>query len=228
MKNILVCQHEPGKDLRLFEPLLKSLGVSAQYADFHKSPDSRPGLSGHDALIVMGGAANVHEAPQRPHVLHEMRLIQQAADENIPVLGVCLGGQLVAKALGGEVTRSPRPEIGWYPLELTTAGREDPCFADQDKPRVLQWHEYEFSLPRGAILLASSRLCRNQAFRLGSRILATQFHFEVDGAMIEQWLDASSLKRTPRAAAIRAETRRMLPASKQFGGRILEEFLSLL
>ena len=108
MKNILACQHEPGKDLRLFEPLLKSLGVSVQYADFYESPDSRPGLGGHDALILMGGAANVHEAPQRPHLLHEMELIQQAAAEDIPVLGVCLGHQGIGYAFDGKIINAKR------------------------------------------------------------------------------------------------------------------------
>lgn len=229
MKNILVCQHELGADLRPWELFLNSHGINIHYTDFSKDPALRPRLKGHDGLVLLGGSINVHETPRRSYLLHEMHLVRQAAAKNLPVLGICLGGQLVAKALGGKVTKSFPQEIGWHGLNLTAAGIRDPLFKNaQKKLDVFQWHEFEFSLPQGASLLASSRTCRNQAFRLGSKIFATQFHFEIDGPMITRWLNASSLKGTQRATAIQKDSKMHLARSTEFGQSIWKAYASLL
>lgn len=228
MKNILVCQHDPGETLRHWESFLKSQGINIHYADFSQRSALRPRLNGHKGLVLLGGSINAHEAPQRPHLLHEMNLVRQAAAKNLLVLGICLGSQLVAQALGGKVTKSRQPEIGWHSLNLTAMGRLDPLFEDaQIELNIFQWHEFEFSLPKGASLLASSQTCANQAFRLGSKILGTQFHFETDGPTIARWLKASSLKNTQRAT-IRKDSKTHLAASTEFGRGIWEKFAALL
>ena len=227
MKKLLVCQHDPGDDLRAWRPLLRARGVELRVADFSARPGLRPGLKDRDGLVLLGGSADVHE--RRPHLLHEMGLVRQAAAKGLPVLGICLGAQLTAKALGGSVLKSSRPEIGWYPLGLSAAGRRDPFLQDAGpRPRVFQWHAYEFSLPRGATLLASSRACRNQAFRLGPTVFAAQFHFEVDGATIRDWLAGWNLKDTALAAAIRKDTSARLAASKALARGLWRAFAARL
>ncbi|MBI3506830.1 MAG: type 1 glutamine amidotransferase [Proteobacteria bacterium] len=228
MKRLLILQHEPGDDLRQWRALMRSLGVRADIVDFSRRPDARPKLSGYSGLVLLGGAMDVHEAARRPHLAHEMSLVRQAADRKAPVLGICLGAQLAAKALGGRVFEADRPEIGWFDLELTPAGRRDPFARTLSSgAKAFQWHSYAFSLPKGATLLASSPACRNQAFRLGGRVLAAQFHFEVDKRTISDWLSGSSLARS-RKARLLADTRRYMDDSRILGRRLWTSFLETL
>jgi len=122
------------------------------------------------------------------YIRRELRLIEQAAARGKPVLGVCLGAQLVAKALGGRVYRNAEKEIGWFDVRFTEAARSDRLFAGRDGPElVFHWHGETFDLPAGAELLASSDLCRHQAFRVGRNVYGLQFHLEVTPEMIADW-----------------------------------------
>ncbi len=125
-----------------------------------------------------------------PGIRTELALIQQAAAAGTPVLGVCLGAQLIAKALGGRVYRNPVNEIGWYPVWWCEAASRDTLLAGLSGPEtVFHWHGETFDLPPGAEWLARSEACRHQAFRVGGGIYGFQFHLEVTPAMIADWVD---------------------------------------
>jgi len=142
-----------------------------------------------DGLVVMGGTMGVYEAAQHPFLASEVELLAAAVAANLPVLGICLGAQLLAAALGAEVTRGPVLEIGEGDVILTPEGLEDPVLgpgSDGTLP-VVHWHQDTFPLPSGTALLASTGLYRQQAFRAGRRAYGLQFHPEVDVGLAAAW-----------------------------------------
>ena len=141
-----------------------------------------------------------------------MELVRDAAASGMPVLGICLGAQLVTQALGGRVRKSRRPEIGWTALRPTGH-------------RVFQWHAFECVPPKGTRPLSSTAACRFQAFRLRENVLAAQYHFEIDERTIRVWLGESRLSQS-RRRRILADTRKYLDGSQALGGRIWTDFVS--
>jgi GMP synthase-like glutamine amidotransferase len=138
----------------------------------------------------MGGPMGVYDDAMYPFLRQEHDFLQRAIVQEVPLLGICLGSQLLAKALGACVYRNPQKEIGWYTVDLTAAGCTDPLFAGIDSPmRVFQWHGDAFELPAGATALASSPLCTHQAFRYGDRVYGLLFHLELTPEIIYSWLD---------------------------------------
>jgi GMP synthase-like glutamine amidotransferase len=139
--------------------------------------DPSPALDSFDGLVVMGGPMGVNDEADFAWLAEEKALIRAAIEVQKPVLGICLGAQLIASALGAPVTRNPEREIGWFPLKST--GAQSP-FADifANNPEVFHWHGDTFALPAGAVLLAGSQACAHQAFSIGDRVLALQFHLE--------------------------------------------------
>ena len=141
------------------------------------------------ALVVLGGPMNVYEETQYPFLKEEELLIRKALIEEVPVLGICLGAQLLAKTCGARVQKAPHKEIGWYKVEKTGDGKKDALFTTgPDRIQVFQWHEDTFDVPEGAILLAVGKDCKNQAFRVGQNAYGLQFHIEVTEDMIRRWL----------------------------------------
>ena len=142
--------------------------------------------SGVDALMPMGGHMGALDDHIAPWLVNERAMIADAASRDIPIFAICLGAQLVAAALGGQVSRAATPEIGVY--EISSAGISDPVFDIGSNTPVTQWHEdLVSSLPEGAVTLASSPLCPNQIYKFGSKSYAVQFHPEVDAAMVRSW-----------------------------------------
>ncbi len=189
MRKILVCQHVPYEILGTLDPLLRNAGYRIKYVNFGRDPHARPELDGYHGLIVLGGPMNVDQAAAYPHIATEIDLVKCAVDRGLPVLGICLGAQIISSALGGEVFDGVDKEIGWYDVSLTEAGKGDPVFlAATHTEKIFQWHGQTFSLPDGAVHLASSQLCANQAFRYGDNVYGFQFHLEVDEPMIARWL----------------------------------------
>jgi len=171
-------QHVDYEGLGHLEPWLLARGH--EIAVTRAWEGSFPGPDEFDALVILGGPMGVCDAPQTPWMQAEQDLLRRAVAAGRGVLGICLGGQLLASALGAEVRRHVWPEIGWSRLEPTAAGRESvlaPFF--EPAVRVMQWHYDTFDLPEGSELLCSSEACRNQAFRLGSRVIGLQFHPEM-------------------------------------------------
>ena len=186
---ILVFQHVPYEPLGTLDPLLKESGFRIRYVNFGRDPHQRPALDKYEALIVLGGPMNAHQIDTYPNLVTEVDVIREAVDSGMSVLGICLGAQLLAKALGGRVARNEEREIGWYDVQLTDAGRADPVLSSfADVQRVFQWHEDGISLPDGVEHLAESPASRVQAFRHGEHAYGFQFHLEVDASLVERWL----------------------------------------
>lgn len=186
---ILVFQHVPYEPLGTLDPLLKEAGFRIRYVNFGRDPHQRPSLERYEALIVLGGPMNAHQIDTYPNLATEVDVIREAVDSGMSVLGICLGAQLLAKALGGRVSRNEEREIGWYDVQLTEAGCADPVISSfAPTQQVFQWHEDGISLPDGVLHLATSPASRVQAFRYGEHAYGFQFHLEVDASLVERWL----------------------------------------
>jgi len=236
MRKILVFQHVASEPLGHLDRLLRESGCRIRYVNFGREPHAEPEVRRYDALVVLGGPMNVDQADRHPHLRTEMAAIREAVSAGKPMLGICLGAQLLAAAMGGEVHPNHVPEIGWYRLHTLQAAHEDRLFRHfQRQPHfVFQWHAYTFAPPPGALPLAWTRNCRNQAYRLGDAAWGLQFHLEADEALIERWLASDrgqaeidrhwSLRRIRH---IRAATRRHLAAAQPLSDRLFAEFVRL-
>lgn len=194
---ILVFQHVPYEPLGTLDPLLKEAGFRIRYVNFGREPGARPSLDKYTALIVLGGPMNTDQIEEHPNLATELELICEAVDRGMSVLGICLGAQLLAKALGGSVSRNAIREIGWYDVVLTEAGVDDPVLsAFAPIQEVFQWHEDGMNLPPGATHLAGSDASDVQAFRYGEHVYGFQFHLEVDSMLVERWLTVPANQRT--------------------------------
>ncbi len=143
------------------------------------------------AVVALGGPMNVYEEDACPFLKEDHVFIQRILEQNIPFLGICLGSQLLAKACGAKVYKAPEQEIGFYPVELTGPGQQDPLFAGlPERLEVFQWHGDTFDIPQGGVLLASGGSCRHQAFRIGPVAYGLQFHIEITEKSIRDWSDA--------------------------------------
>ena len=164
-------------------------GVFADVAPLEtwKAWEAPPPGDEFDAIVLYGGATNVADAGREPWLRDELAWLGERLDDGVPVLGLCLGAQLISAALGGHVTRT-NPEIGWTPVELTDAGRLDPVIgALPGRFEACQWHSWQCSLPEGGELLATSP-AGVQAFRHGTS-WGVQFHPEVDRATLDRWIE---------------------------------------
>ena len=235
MSRILVCQHVPHEILGTLNPLIKQAGFRIKYINFGRHPLEQPNLDSYDGLIVLGGPMNVDEVEKHPHLVTEMHLIEQAIQKDIPILGVCLGAQLMAKVLGASVSRNPEREIGWYDVSLTENGCVDPLFKSFQKvEKIFQWHGDTFDIPSSAIHLASTPTCTGQAFRYGDRVYGFQFHLEVDEAMIDRWLKVPANQQELDLCGgkihideIRRLTPRYIQRLKELSGYTFGAFLNL-
>ena len=186
---ILVFQHVPYEPLGTLDPLLKRAGFRIRYVNFGRNPTERPSLDGYAGLIVLGGPMNADQVGDYPHLATELELIAEALEQDISILGICLGAQLLAKALGGRVLAGAGQEIGWHGVKTTQDGLNDPVLAEFGKvSEVFQWHDDIIELPDNTVHLAHSEQCPVQAFRHGEHAYGFQFHLEADAALIERWL----------------------------------------
>lgn len=159
-------------------------------------PFPEPGAG--DALILLGGYMSVAESDRYPYLLQVKQGLRRWVAAARPVLGVCLGGQLLAEVMGGQVTRNHRGERGMLPIELTAAGQDDPLFAGIASPLLsMQWHNDSFALPPGAIHLAATGICPGQAFRIGRRAYGIQFHPELTAGIVNAWAEKLQLGEAP-------------------------------
>jgi GMP synthase-like glutamine amidotransferase len=188
-----------------------------------------PDLEEIGGLIVFGGEMNVDETEQHPYLLAERDLMRRAVDAGLPVLGICLGAQMLARALDARVYRAPVRELGFKTVRLTAAGERDILLsAFQTGDRVFQWHEDTFDLPDGADLLMAGDDVPHQAFRFSRNAWGVQFHFEVERDGVEAWLRVSepTLSRdwTRTADEVRDELRIYLDAQQQRSRALLAAF----
>lgn len=236
MSRLLVFQHVAAEPLGTLDPLIRRRGHRIRFVNFERDPEAQPSVDRYRGLVVLGGPMNVEDQAQRPHLLTELRAIEQALRQGKPVLGICLGAQLLAHVLGAPVRRHEQPEIGWYDLQLTEAGRADPVLGRLGAATpVFQWHGRSFGLPSGAVQLARTPTCEQQAFRWGESAYGLQFHPEVDAALIGRWLAnpayAAELcdAELPHDAAVIAQRTTELAAPMQrLAEPLFENFLDLV
>jgi GMP synthase (glutamine-hydrolysing) len=230
MEEILVFQHDPFEDLGVFAEVLERQGLSYRVIRLFHGEMPTEDWERIKGLIVLGGPMSVQDEELYPFLRWEKRIIHAAILESVPILGVCLGAQLIASTLGTSVYRGPVKEIGWSSISITPHGQVDSLLGYlPEKATVFQWHSDGFDLPPGGIRLASSINFENQAFRIGKTIYGLQFHLEVTPRMIERWIDERSkdLARAPYVLPdkIRSDTQNYALTLKYYGERFLGEFI---
>ncbi len=236
MRKLLVFQHSAREPLGVFDPMLRRAGFRIRYLNFSRQPDQKADVSRYNGLIVLGGPMNVDQADRFPHLTTEIAAIQAALERGIPVLGICLGAQLLAAALGANVRPNNVREIGWYHLHPTAAAGGDPLCRHLDGSQyVFQWHAYTFDLPPGAIHLASTPTCPNQGFRYGDGAYGLQFHLEADEHLIQRWLHVPEYRSEAEAAGpahhldhILRDTHSHAAQALTLSERVFGEFIGLL
>jgi GMP synthase (glutamine-hydrolysing) len=230
MGGVLVFQHDPFEDLGFFAEVLEKQSADYRVVRLFHGEIPEEEWENVSALIILGGPMGVDQEIDFPFLRWEKRIIQAAIDEAVPILGVCLGAQLIAATLGTPMFHGPVKEIGWSPISITPHGQVDSLLGYlPENATVFQWHSDGFDLPAGAIRLASSPHYSTQAFRVGKTIYGLQFHLEVTPRMIERWIDERSkdLALAPYVLPdkIRADTHSYAPALKYYGERFLSEFV---
>jgi len=228
VKRALAITHVAHEGLGTFgRPLERAFMV--ERLDMHRNTALPPRIDGFDALIVMGGPMGVYEEEKYPFIKKELELLESALKKRVPVLGVCLGAQLLARAAGGRVFKGDAKEIGWHRVALEAEAGSDRLFMGfPDEFTVFQWHGDTFDVPPGAIRLASSGPFPNQVVRVGPNAYGVQFHFEVTETMVAEWLAINSDEAKEAggdAGAVLDEMRLKIGEVNRLGETIFSRFL---
>lgn len=184
-------QHVPFEGLSMIAEWAQSKGHSINDTKFYESHYQLPNIEDFDMLVVLGGPMSVNDGAKYPWLAEERACIQEAMDADKYVLGICLGAQQIAKTLGAEVKANSQKEIGWYPIALVDQALGLPLLSGLNSAMtVFHWHGEKFDIPAEAIPLASSAICTNQGFIYQDKVLALQFHIEMDISAIEEIVEA--------------------------------------
>ena len=227
-KTVVAIRHVHFEDLGIFDAVLSDAGYAVRYHDLDADPFATLDPLEPDLLIVLGGPVGVYETESYPYLAEECAILATRLAAARPTLGICLGAQQIAKALGADVGPMGHKEIGFGPLRLNDAGRVGPLRHLEGIP-VLHWHGDAFQIPDTAENLASTPLCATQGFSLGRHVLALQFHPEVDvTAGIERWLTGHAAELAgagidPRV--LRAHAAQVGPELREAGQKMLAEWL---
>lgn len=231
MPQTVAIRHVAFEDLGLLAPLLERRGHAIRYVEAPTAKLEDVDPLAPDLLVVLGGPIGVYQDDLYPFLVPETALIARRLEAGRPTLGICLGSQLIATALGARVYRSGGKEIGWAPLTLTAAGATS-CLRHLADTAVLHWHGDTFDLPDGAVHLASTPSCRNQAFAWRKHTLALQFHVEAAGTALESWLvgHTGEIAATPGIGVpqLRADTARWSPAIERAAPLFFDDWLTAL
>lgn len=227
-RTVQAFRHVGFEDLGSFEAPLRAAGYEPRYVEMATCDPASLDPLAPDLLVVLGGPIGVHDHEAYPVVSAERRLLEARLGADRPTLGICLGAQLMAAALGARVYPGPAKEVGWSALDLTEAGREHPLVALEGVP-VLHWHGDTFDLPDGFERLASTPLCLNQAFARGPGVLGVQFHPEVTAARFEYWLIGHANELATAGidpATLRDDARRYAKGLETAGAALLADWLA--
>ena len=228
MTSVLAFRHVGFEDLDRLAPPLLERGHALRYLEAPTDDFDAEDPQAPDLVVVLGGPIGAYEEALYPFLSSELRFLERRLAAGRPTLGICLGSQILARALGARVYATGRKEIGWGALSLTPAGK-DSCLRHLDGTRVLHWHGDTFDLPEGARRLASSEITENQAFAWGGAALALQFHAEVSARGLERWFVGHTLEiaTTPGLSveSLRRDTREWGPALERAGRACFEEWL---
>ncbi|MDR3421126.1 MAG: glutamine amidotransferase [Xanthobacteraceae bacterium] len=227
IKKCLAVRHVAFEDLGLLGPLVAARGYGVRYHDAGIQAFDAETLLTPDLLIVLGGPIGVYERDAYPFIADEVAAIAARLEADKPVLGICLGAQLIAAALGASVAPGPVKEIGWAPLTLTADGRTS-VLAPLGATPVLHWHGDNCELPSGCARLASTPHCPVQAFARTPSQLALQFHLETEPGRFESWLVGHTVELgkagiDPRE--LRRQARTLGPATREIGQKVLAAWL---
>ena len=220
-KQVLVLEHVPSEKAGTILDFLNTQKIQFREVALYRKGYALPDPDSVSALVVMGGPMNVYEEDKFPFLAEENNFIRRCVDAGIPYLGICLGAQLLAKALGARVYKAAQPEVGWGDVQLSEQARRDPLFGNLNSKtlRVLQWHEDTFDLPKNSVSLASGNVVPNQAYCVEGRFYGFQFHVEINRGMLEDWF-----KNRPDLSRILAEYDRYREALNAITDKIYRGF----
>jgi len=230
MSTVLAIRHVGFEDLGSFTGVLEARGYDIRYID--AATDDLAALP-HDApapLFVLGGPIGAYEEALYPFLNGELRFIEKCLAAKRPIFGICLGAQLMARALGARVYPAQAKELGWAPIALTEA-RQRSVLKPLGSGPVLHWHGDTFDLPQGATRLASTAICENQAFSLGTNALALQFHIEAEAKGLERWYVGHTMELAAAKIAVptlRAQSQEFAPGAASRGNACLTAWLDAL
>ncbi len=186
---VLIIQHAPHEHAATLRRALESQGIPSQVLRIWEAA-SLPAATEISGLVSLGGPMGANDEIDHPWILEEIRLMRALHFLKTPIAGICLGGQMLARALGGKVFSNPHPEIGWFEIELNEHGTQDPLMSSAGaRPTFYQWHYDTFVPPAEAVTLARSPICDHQAFRIGDLTYGFQFHPEADYHLVDEWLN---------------------------------------
>jgi GMP synthase (glutamine-hydrolysing) len=228
---VLAIRHIYFEDLGSLERVLGNHGHLVRYLDVGRARIEAPNPLDASLMVVLGGPIGAYDDASYPHLAPLLALLEARISAGLPTIGICLGAQLIARALGAKVYPAAQKELGWAPLNLTEAGRESALrhLEVEGKPvPVFHWHGDTFDLPDGATLLASTPACTNQAFSWGNHVLALQCHPEVLVERFESWLvaypgDIAQSGSTP--VSLREDTARHGPGLEHAACAMFSEWL---
>lgn len=228
MKSAIAVRNVAYEDLGSLAGVLDSFDYKVHYLEAGMEPISRSSILEADLVVLLGGPISVNDGTDYPFLHELLAAVSDRVQAERATLGLCLGAQLIAQALGAAVYPSGTKEIGWSKLELTGAGRAS-CLRHLAGGPVLHWHGETFDIPAGAEHLASTAACKNQAFSHGPRIMGLQFHPEVTQAGLERWYIGHTLELAQRGIDIprlRSEARAYAPQLEQRARACFGEWLA--
>jgi GMP synthase (glutamine-hydrolysing) len=193
-KPVLIVQHAPHEHPAVLKRTLESQGIQTLWIHSYLG-DRYPAHTEIHGMISLGGPMGANDEKEHSWIKNEISLLRACVLDKQPVAGICLGGQMLARAMGGTVEKNDKVELGWFPIELNELGEKDKILgAAGSNPMVYQWHEDTFHPPKEAVLLAKSLACPRQAYRIGDNAYGFQFHPEADHQLVNEWLDIEGVE----------------------------------